>query len=181
MCVKWKDSAITWKQDVIPMETECKIHVIRNARASGDRICKVVPPCVILPCRELLTRLRLDAKRQNYFYSREEAVAMPTRKKFIKAYVDDDEFDRISDLANRTGLTMSTYAKRLCLGHEVKSLEHAHVRNELRLLRGDLGRIGGLIKQLLAHQIVDKHRVHQELSKLDALQKKIDHTVELCS
>ena len=99
----------------------------------------------------------------------------------IKTYVNDEEFTRILETAKSTGLSLSAFTKHICLGHEVKSLEHAHVRYELRKLRGEIGRVGGLFKQLLAHEILDKHHVHRHLAELDVLQRKIKIAVENCS
>ena len=106
---------------------------------------------------------------------------MPSRKKIIRMYVGDDEYALIFRVAKRAGLSLSTFAKRVCLGQEVKSLEYAHVRHDLRSLRGELGKIGGLFKQLLAQGILDKHRVFQHLAKIDELQKNINAAVERCS
>jgi len=106
---------------------------------------------------------------------------MPNKKNTIKMYVSDEEFARISEAAKRTGLSLSAFTKKVALGCVPRSLEHAHVRHELRLLRGDLGRIGGLIKQSLAHEVVNKHSVYRHLTDLDALKAKIDAAVEQCS
>lgn len=106
---------------------------------------------------------------------------MPSKKRILKAYVSEEEYSRILELAERTGLSLSTFVKRVCLGQEVKSLEHTHVRHELRLLKSDLGRVGGLLKQLLAAGIVDKHRIYRGLGELDTLKNKIDAAVERCS
>ena len=106
---------------------------------------------------------------------------MPSKKQVIWVYVSDEEHARIRDLAERTGLSLSTFAKRVCLGQQVKSLEHAQVRHDLRRLRGDLGRIGGLFKQLLAAEVVDKHRTYKNLADYDVFKRKIDDALERCT
>jgi len=103
---------------------------------------------------------------------------MPSKKSVIKVYVTQAEHARISELAESTGLSLSTFAKRVCLGFEVNSLEHIQLRNELRKIRGDLGRIGGLIKQTLAAGSASKHTVYKLLGELDARQEELKNAVD---
>ncbi len=49
---------------------------------------------------------------------------------------------------------------------------------ELRRLKGDLGRLGGLIKQALANG-ADKHVVHRMLHELDTRQRELQTAVGL--
>jgi hypothetical protein len=106
---------------------------------------------------------------------------MPSKKQIIKTYLTDAEFVQIREFAERAGLSLSTFTKKVCLGCQVKSLEHAHVRHELRLLRGDLGKVGGLFKQLLAAERFNQHVVYRNLADLDALKRKIDAALERCT
>lgn len=56
------------------------------------------------------------------------------------------------------------------------SLEHQEARLELRRLKGDLGRLGGLVKQALANG-ADRHLVHRLLHELDARQREVQAAV----
>lgn len=56
------------------------------------------------------------------------------------------------------------------------SLEHQEARLELRRLKGDLGRLGGLVKQALATG-TDRHTVHRLLDELDARQREVQAAV----
>ena len=49
---------------------------------------------------------------------------------------------------------------------------------ELRRLKGDLGRLGGLVKQALANG-ADKHTVHRLLHELDARQRELQTAIGL--
>ena len=58
------------------------------------------------------------------------------------------------------------------------SLEHQEARLELRRIKGDLGRLGGLVKQALASG-ADKHTVHRLLHELDARQRELQSAIGL--
>lgn len=73
-------------------------------------------------------------------------------------------------------MSLSTFSKRVCLGFSVPSLEHQEARLELRRLKGDLGRLGGLIKHALANG-VDRFLVHKLLHELDARQREVQAAV----
>jgi hypothetical protein len=73
-------------------------------------------------------------------------------------------------------LSLSTFSKRVCLGTPVPSLEHQEARLELRRIKADLGRLGGLIKQALANG-ADRETVHRLLHELDARQRELQAAV----
>jgi|GEM_PF-1556645 len=75
---------------------------------------------------------------------------MPSKKNALKVYMAPDEFEQIIASSERAGLSMSTFAKRVCLGASVPSLESEKFRNELRKAIADLGRLGGLFKLWLS-------------------------------
>ena len=98
---------------------------------------------------------------------------MPSKKHVLKVYLSPQEFGEIQASADRAGLSLSTFGKRVCL---VPSLEHQEARLELRRLKGDLGRLGGLIKQALANG-ADRQTVHKLLHELDARQREVQAAV----
>jgi hypothetical protein len=75
-------------------------------------------------------------------------------------------------------LSLSAFSKRVCLGTPVPSLEQQEARNELRRLKGDLGRLGGLVKQALANG-ADRLTVHSLLHQLDARQRELQAAIAL--
>ncbi|WP_442886170.1 plasmid mobilization protein [Desulfovibrio sp. 1188_IL3213] len=102
---------------------------------------------------------------------------MPSKKHVLKIYLTSAEFGEIRASADRAGLSLSTFSKKVCLGFSVPSLEHHEARLELRRLKGDLGRLGGLIKQALANG-ADRHIVHKLLHELDARQRDVQAAAE---
>jgi len=60
----------------------------------------------------------------------------------------------------------------VCLGTPVPSLERLEARLELRRFKGDLGRLGGLVKLALAEG-ADRALVHKLLHELDARQREL--------
>jgi hypothetical protein len=90
----------------------------------------------------------------------------------LKIYLNEEEYSAIRASAGRSGLSLSTFCRRVCLGSPVPSLEHHEARLELRQLKGDLGRLGGLVKQALANG-ADRALVHKLLHELDARQREV--------
>lgn len=102
---------------------------------------------------------------------------MARRGKVLKSYLSLEEYNAILTSARRAGLTLSTFSKRVCLGTPVPSLEHQEARMELRKIKGDLGRLGGLVKQALAEG-ADRGLVHKLLHELDARQKELAAAID---
>lgn len=101
---------------------------------------------------------------------------MPTKKLVLRTYLTPEEHAQIGESARKAGLSLSTFSKRVCLGFSVPSLEHQEARIELRRLKGDLGRLGGLVKQALAHG-ADRQIVHRLLHELDARQREVQQAI----
>ena len=92
---------------------------------------------------------------------------MPTKKQILRTYLTPEEYAQIRASASKAGLSLSTFSKRVCLGFSVPSLEHQEARIELRRLKGDLGRLGGLLKQAIAAD-GDKITLQRLLREVDA-------------
>ena len=101
---------------------------------------------------------------------------MPTKKRILRTYLTPEEHARIRASASKAGLSLSTFSKRVCLGFSVPSLEHREARIELRRLKGDLGGLGGLVKQSLANG-ADRQTVHRLLHELDARQRELQQAI----
>ena len=97
---------------------------------------------------------------------------MAKERMVIKTYLTPEEFNAIQASALRAGLSLSTFSKRVCLGTPVPSLERLEARLELRRMKGDLGRLGGLVKLALAAG-ADREKVHRLLHELDARQREL--------
>ncbi|OEU68078.1 MAG: conjugal transfer protein TraJ [Desulfovibrio sp. S3730MH75] len=98
---------------------------------------------------------------------------MPSNKKVIKAYVSEDEHMKVSATAKQCSLSLSAFAKAVCLGHEIKSREDQQARRELLKINADLARLGGLLKMWILDD--DKHRLDVEklLEELRLRQKEL--------
>ena len=103
---------------------------------------------------------------------------MPSKKHVLKTYLTPEEHAQIRASANRAGLSLSMFSKRVCLGFFVPSLEQQAAMIELRRLKGDLGRLGGLVKQALANG-ADRQTVHRLLHELNARQQEVQKAAEL--
>ena len=97
---------------------------------------------------------------------------MTKKRMVIKSYLSPEEYNAILASARRAGLSLSTFSKRVCLGTPVPSMEHLEARMELRRIKADLGRLGGLVKQAFANG-ADRALVHRLLHELDARQREL--------
>ena len=93
------------------------------------------------------------------------------RTEQIKAYVTPEEFTLIMESSDRAGLSLSEFARRVCLGFRVESRENQQARRELLKVNADLGRLGGLLKQTLASG--HKEQIYGLLHKIDQLQASL--------
>ena len=97
---------------------------------------------------------------------------MPSKKQIIKTYLTEEEFGEIQPQAKRAGLSLSKFVSRLSLGYQVPSLENHQARRELLKINADLGRLGGLLKQVLANG-ADPVAIKRLLGQIDARQKEL--------
>ena len=74
---------------------------------------------------------------------------------------------RNSTSAARAGISLSKFAKLVCTGIPVPSLEHKQAVQEIIKARADLGRLGGLLKQAIAAG-GDKMALQRLLQNVDA-------------
>ena len=75
---------------------------------------------------------------------------MPSKKRRIAMYLEPDEYDNIQTSANRAGISLSTFCKRVCIGIPVPSMEHQQAVKDILKANADLGRLGGLLKLALS-------------------------------
>ncbi len=68
------------------------------------------------------------------------------RKNVMNVYLDDIEYKQIIDSSVYAGLSISTFARSVCLGAKVESREDSKAIRELLKINADLGRLGGLLK-----------------------------------
>lgn len=92
---------------------------------------------------------------------------MPSKKPRITVYLSPEEHAEISASAARAGISLSKFAKLVCTGMAVPTLEHKQAVQEIIKARADLGRLGGLFKQAIAADS-DKITLQRLLREVDA-------------
>jgi hypothetical protein len=102
---------------------------------------------------------------------------MKNKRRACKIYLSEEEYKDVLASAGRAGLPFSIFCRRVALGTPVPSMEHIEARLELRNLKGDLGRLGGLVKQALANG-ADRTTVHRLLHELDSRQREVKAAIE---
>lgn len=75
---------------------------------------------------------------------------MPSKKKRVTVYLDPEEYEKIQESAKKAGISLSAFAKLVCLGTPVPSLEHRQAVRDILKTGADLNRLGGLIKLALS-------------------------------
>ena len=98
---------------------------------------------------------------------------MPSKKKVIKTYVSETEYEQIFSSAEQCSLSLSAFAKAVCLGHEIRSSTDQQTRRELLKLNGDQGRLGGLLKMLILDNGNNRKTAEKLLREIGQTQKEI--------
>ena len=98
---------------------------------------------------------------------------MPSKKPRITVYLSPEEHSRISESAARAGISLSTFAKRVCIGMPVPSLEYKQAVQDILKARADLGRLGGLLKSALADGRGPEHELRRLLREIEAGQREL--------
>ena len=91
---------------------------------------------------------------------------MPSKKKRLPVYLTDEEYAEILASATRAGMSCSKFARLVCTGFAVPTLEHKQALQEIIKARADLGRLGGLFKQGIAAG-GDKFTLNRLLREVD--------------
>ncbi len=104
----------------------------------------------------------------------------PTNRKDyqpIKVYCYPDERQTIEQQANSTGLSKSSYLLRVGMGYPIRSIVDHHQVEELVMINGDLGRLGGLLKLWLSNEKsvggIDARTIRDTLKKIDRTQDQM--------
>ncbi|UQZ88884.1 hypothetical protein C4J81_06610 [Deltaproteobacteria bacterium Smac51] len=90
---------------------------------------------------------------------------MPKRKPYLTVYLTEDEHRQIAGLAGQAGLSVSRFVKRVCLGQEIRSKVDQEAVLALLHSKGDLGRLGGLLKLHLT-EVEHHEQWHDDLRAL---------------
>ncbi|SDP01819.1 plasmid mobilization protein [Desulforhopalus singaporensis] len=99
----------------------------------------------------------------------------PKREICLKAYITQDEHDRIKQLAEQTGLSISEYVRRVLSGSRVDSRIDQTAFLAALKVNADLGRLGGLFKLYLSQDrtIVDPEKIRKVLFEIEDRQDEL--------
>ncbi|WP_203544834.1 conjugal transfer protein TraJ [Desulfovibrio sp. JC010] len=98
---------------------------------------------------------------------------MPSKKQVIKTYVSAEEYAQISKTAQQCSLSLSAFAKAVCLGHEIKSKTDQQARRDMLKVNADQGRLGGLLKMFIMDDTPQRKDAERLLDEIHQLQKEI--------
>jgi len=79
----------------------------------------------------------------------------PNRKS-VKTYLTPEEYAQVAAMAAQTGLSISTFLKRVGLGQELRTKTDHEAVLALLKANADLGRLGGLFKMALSEGTAGK-------------------------
>ncbi len=104
---------------------------------------------------------------------------MPKEKKnyVVKTYLSEKDYNELIALSEMAGLSLSAFTRKMCFGLPVETRIDRMTRLEVTRLRGDIGKLGGLLKQALVHG-ADKQAIYAHLKELDVLKDDIRQTLE---
>lgn len=88
------------------------------------------------------------------------------RQKVIQVVVTDLEKSQIEANAKLANLSASQYLRELGLGYKPKSLVDVVVIQEIRSLKSDMNRVGGLLKNLMSGQVIDPKEIRSTVNGL---------------
>ncbi len=104
------------------------------------------------------------------------------RRKFcLKAYVNQDDYELILTLSQRTGFTISDLCRRALLGIKIDSSENQQNFKNLLKVNADLARLGGLLKLGLtssASTYTAPAELRRILKLIEARQKEMRSVIE---
>jgi hypothetical protein len=99
---------------------------------------------------------------------------MPSKKLVLKTYLSAEEHAQVSEQAARARMSLSAFAKHMCLHGQVHGLDRQQAILELLKTRADLGRLGGLFKLALTQSgNYSTIEIRQLLRNIEAMQKEI--------
>lgn len=100
------------------------------------------------------------------------------REHLIMVRVSKDEQDKIKEGADGCSLTVPEYLRRLGMNYKPASTVDKQAITELAKLRGDLGRLGGLLKSIFSDKYDGQLSITQLIDEIKSLQKTIEDKVK---
>jgi len=88
------------------------------------------------------------------------------RQKTIKVVVTEEEKLMIESRAKDANLSNSQYLRDLGLSYQPKSLTDIKTIQEIRSLKADLNKVGGLLKNLMSGELTDPKEIRSRVNGL---------------
>lgn len=88
------------------------------------------------------------------------------RQKVVQVVVTEAEKKSIEESAAQGNLSSSQYLRDLGLGSKPKSLTDVKTIQEIRSLKADLNRVGGLLKKLMDGELTDPKEIRSKVNGL---------------
>jgi hypothetical protein len=96
----------------------------------------------------------------------EEKKPNRIRQKVIQVVVTEAEKKQIEENAAQGNLSTSQYLRDLGLGYQPKSLTDIKTIQEIRSLKADLNKVGGLLKNLMSGELTDPKEIRSRVNGL---------------
>ena len=90
----------------------------------------------------------------------------------MQVYLNEEEYQQIITSSELAGLSISTFARNVCLGSKIASREDAMARRDLLKVNADLGRLGGLLKQAITAS-GDREKIRPLLLDIEKIQAEL--------
>jgi len=101
------------------------------------------------------------------------------RQKYIKVILTEEEKKKIEEKAAAAKMSSSQYARDLALGYKPKTLVDIMALDELRKVKGDMNKIGGLLKNIMNGEVVDPKEIRTTVNGLLLDFSKNQQTIDL--
>ena len=88
------------------------------------------------------------------------------RQKVIQVVVTEAEKKKIEESAAQGNLSASQYLRDLGLGYQPKSLTDIKTIQEIRSLKSDMNKVGGLLKNLMNGELNDPKEIRSKVNGL---------------
>ena len=99
-------------------------------------------------------------------------------KRMLTAYLTPEEYANIKAAASQAKLSVSGFARAVCLGYELKSRVDQEAVLALLQVNSDLARLGNLLKLALDQSNVDDGEVSQLIDSIQEVRGQLNEKVK---
>ena len=101
------------------------------------------------------------------------------RQKVIQVVVTEAEKKQIEENAAQGNLSASQYLRDLGLSYQPKSLTDVKTIQEIRSLKADMNKVGGLLKNLMNGELTDSKEIRSKVNGLLLDFSRNQHSIDL--